>query len=156
MKRRDFLSTGAVGVAGLAALTQAAGSEVAKAVFLREADLPATNELYNGIRVPPSWPPKDRAFSLEPMPAPYLLSPPAIIPIDIGRQLFVDDFLIEKTTLRRTYHQAQYHPANPVLRPDKPWEKSGKDPTAMVFSDGVWYDPQDRLFKMWYLGGMLR
>jgi hypothetical protein len=23
----------------------------------------------------------------------------------------------------------------------------------MVFSDGVWYDPRDRLFKMWYLGG---
>src|SRR5262249_48567216 len=25
--------------------------------------------------------------------------------------------------------------------------------SAMVFSDGVWYDPKDRLFKMWYLGG---
>ena len=24
---------------------------------------------------------------------------------------------------------------------------------AMVFSDGVWYDPKDRLFKMWYMGG---
>jgi len=24
---------------------------------------------------------------------------------------------------------------------------------AAVFSDGVWYDPQDQLFKMWYLGG---
>jgi hypothetical protein len=23
----------------------------------------------------------------------------------------------------------------------------------MVFSDGVWFDPADRLFKMWYLGG---
>ena len=23
----------------------------------------------------------------------------------------------------------------------------------MVFSDGVWYDPQDKLFKMWYMGG---
>ena len=23
----------------------------------------------------------------------------------------------------------------------------------MVFSDGVWYDPKDRLFKMWYMGG---
>jgi hypothetical protein len=26
----------------------------------------------------------------------------------------------------------------------------------MVFSDGVWYDPHDRLFKMWYMGGILR
>ena len=24
---------------------------------------------------------------------------------------------------------------------------------AMVFSDGVWYDPKDKLFKMWYMGG---
>ena len=33
---------------------------------------------------------------------PYLKSPPAVIPIDVGRQLFVDDFLIEQTTLTRT------------------------------------------------------
>jgi hypothetical protein len=90
------------------------------------------------------------------MPVPYLLSPPAVIPIDLGRQLFIDDFLIEKTTLERTYHQAQYHSTNPVLRPDKPWEQTGRDSSAMVFSDGVWYDPQDRLFKMWYMGGILR
>jgi hypothetical protein len=27
---------------------------------------------------------------------------------------------------------------------------------AMVFSAGVWYDPKDRLFKMWYMGGQTR
>ncbi len=27
---------------------------------------------------------------------------------------------------------------------------------AMVFSDGVFYDPQDHLFKMWYMGGYCR
>jgi hypothetical protein len=26
----------------------------------------------------------------------------------------------------------------------------------MVFSDGVWYDPKERLFKMWYMGGLTR
>ena len=63
-------------------------------------------------------------------------------------QLFVDDFLIEKSTLNRTYHLPEYHPANPVLKPDKPWEKLGREgPCAMVFSDGVWYDPSDKLFK---------
>src|SRR5262249_15520752 len=36
------------------------------------------------------------------------------------------------------------------------WEKTGQNPTAMVFSDGVWYDPKDRLFKMWYMGGLVR
>ena len=30
-------------------------------------------------------------------------------------------------------------------------EGGGGTGCAMVFSDGVWYDPQDRLFKMWYM-----
>ena len=84
------------------------------------------------------------------------------IPIDVGRQLFVDDFLIESTNLQRTWHAATYHPANPVLKPERPWElrddsaertNTPPNPTAMVFSDGVFYDPKDRLFKMWYMGG---
>src|SRR5262249_550664 len=78
-----------------------------------------------------------------------------VIPIDLGRQLFVDDFLIAETTLTRTYHAAKYHAAAPVLRPDQAWEKEG-GPAAMVFSDGVWYDPKDGLFKMWYMVGLTR
>src|SRR5438128_7053269 len=108
--------------------------------------------LYNGIRLPSPWPPRAKALSLEPMKLPYLQSPPGVIPIDVGRQLFVDDFLIENTTLRRTFHTAEYHSANPILRPDRPWEQSGRDSSAMVFSDGVWYDPRDKLFKIWYMG----
>src|SRR5262249_46734251 len=27
------------------------------------------------------------------------------------------------------------------------------NPTAMAYSDGVFYDPEDQLFKMWYMGG---
>jgi len=107
--------------------------------------------LYNGIKLPQVWPPRLKETPKEAVTPAYLLNPPAVIPIDVGRQLFVDDFLIEHTTLRRTYHLAEYHPQTPVLRPDRPWE--GK--TAMVFSDGVWYDPQDELFKMWYLSGAL-
>ncbi|KPK69066.1 MAG: hypothetical protein AMJ84_10170, partial [Acidithiobacillales bacterium SM23_46] len=112
--------------------------------------------LCNGIRLPSEWPPRRQVATHDPLPLPpYLVSPPDVIPIDVGRQLFVDDFLIEKTTLERTYHAAEYYANNPVLRPDKPWEQEG-GPTAMVFSDGVWYDPQDRLFKMWYMGGYVR
>ncbi|HLW65920.1 MAG TPA: hypothetical protein VKS79_11410, partial [Gemmataceae bacterium] len=55
----------------------------------------------------------------------------------------------------RTYHKAEYHPATPVLKPDQKWEQT-KDPCAMVFSDGVWYEPADKLFKMWYMGGITR
>ena len=112
--------------------------------------------LYNGIRLPDVWPPRDVTPSLDPPPPPpYLTNPPAIIPIDVGRQLFVDDFLIEQTTLTRTYHNAEYHPGNPVLKPDREWERQdtkawGPVEAVSVFSDGAWYDPKDRLFKLWY------
>lgn len=107
--------------------------------------------LHNGIVLPSPWPPATKPLTEEPLPTPpYLVSPPPVIPIDVGRQLLVDDFLVEQSTLQRTWHTARYHPGNPLLKPDQPWEQQGGDPTAMVFSDGVWYDPADRLFKMWY------
>lgn len=109
--------------------------------------------LYNGICLSSPWPPKVQSLTREPMSVPYLESPPELIPIDVGRQLFFDDFLIEQTTLKRTFHKAKYYSDNPILKPDKPWEQEGENPTAMVFSDGVWYDSQDHLFKMWYMGG---
>ena len=113
---------------------------------------------YNGIPQPDEWPPKleydgSRSF----MPVPYLSTPPEIIPIDIGRQLFVDDFLIESTTLTRRFHQAQKSEHNPVLRPETEVELDGGEcPVAALFNDGVWWDPADRLFKMWYHAGMMR
>ncbi|MDD4872319.1 MAG: hypothetical protein PHR77_17345 [Kiritimatiellae bacterium] len=109
--------------------------------------------LYNGIQLPSPWPPRLADFSADPVTPPYLLAPPKLIPIDTGRQLFVDDFLIEKTTLKRTFHLAEYYRENPIMKPDQPWEMAGKGPMAMPFSDGVWYDPIDHLFKMWYYAG---
>jgi len=118
--------------------------------------------LYNGIRLADPWPPRRRSLPDMPLAPPYLVDPPAVIPIDVGRQLFVDDFLIEQSSLVRTFHRAEYHPANPVLTPATKWERhdSYADRThthvntaAMPFSDGVFFDPQSRLFKMWYMGG---
>ena len=46
--------------------------------------------LYNGIRLPQEWPPwtlDPQARVAEPPPLPYLAAPPAVIPIDVGRQL---------------------------------------------------------------------
>lgn len=94
--------------------------------------------LYNGIRLPAVWPPRIADMPKEPVTPPYLTSPPSVIPIDVGRQLFVDDFLIAQTSLKRTHHLPTYHSKCPVLT------------GGMVFSDGVWYDPADKLFKMWY------
>ena len=109
--------------------------------------------LYNGLRLTVGWPPRKGQAPPEPMPVPYLANPPATIPVDVGRQLFVDDFLIEHTTLKRTFHHAELYTNNPVLKPDQPWEMEGQAPMAMVFSDGVWFDPQEKIFKMWYMGG---
>ncbi|HKI32020.1 MAG TPA: hypothetical protein VKA46_09130 [Gemmataceae bacterium] len=137
MHRREFLAA-AGAVAGAAVLgADPAGSET----------------LYNGIELPSPWPPKFAELPRDPVTPPYLKSWPAVIPIDVGRQLLVDDFLVEETTLQRTFHTPKEHADNPLVRPDKDWEKKGKGGMAMVFSDGVWYDPKDRLYKMWYLGG---
>jgi hypothetical protein len=79
---------------------------------------------------------------------------PVLIPIDVGRQLFVDDFLIADTTLKRSFHTPRLYEHNPVLKPETPLEmNNGICPVACPFEDGVFYDPKDRLFKMWYHAG---
>ncbi len=116
----------------------------------------AGEELYNGIVLPAQWPPGRRLDDLragEPMPVPYLKNPPAVIPIDVGRQLLVDDFLVERTSLQRRFYQAEFYAHNPVLKPDRRWEKIYPVHTSMAFSDGAFFDPRDKLFKMWYMSG---
>ncbi|MBN2294822.1 MAG: hypothetical protein JXM70_20500 [Pirellulales bacterium] len=112
--------------------------------------------LYNGIELPAEWPPRAKDFSSEPLRPTYLVSPPKVIPIDVGRQLFVDDFLIANTNLKRTYHRPKFYEGNPVLKPDKLWEMEGRGPIAMPFSGGIWFDEKDKLLKMWYMGGWIK
>lgn len=106
--------------------------------------------LYNGIQLPAEWPPRIARLTDEPMPVPYLEHPPEVVPIDLGRQLFVDDFLIERTSLKRTFHSPQSHSASPVLRPETAWERSAAGGSAAPFSGGVWFDPHEQCFRMWY------
>lgn len=114
------------------------------------------NAIYNGIELPTQWPPQ-RNYSSEirsGMNPFYLTSKPAVVKVDVGRQLFVDNFLIAATTLSRKFHYPEYHPSNPVLGPDQTWEKQGANGGfAAPFSDGVWYDETDGKFKMWYMAG---
>jgi hypothetical protein len=105
--------------------------------------------LYNGIQLPAAWPPLLGPTQTWAQP-PYVKNPPAVIPIDTGRQLFVDDFLIGYTNLTRSQHQAIMYPGNPVLTPGTGWDTQNN---AFPFSDGVWYDPADQKFKFWYFGG---
>ncbi len=108
--------------------------------------------LYNGISLPSN--PRQRTnvmdYGFEPLPVPYLDNPPAVIPIGIGRQLFVDDFLIEETTLSRIYHKAQKYEGNPIFKAETDLEKQRGIPGAVPKSGGIWWDSKDNLFKMWY------
>jgi hypothetical protein len=141
LSRRTFLFGAAAGV-------------MAQPLARRGVAAVASGEtLYNGIVLGSPWPPRLKYLNEHPVLPPYLASPPEIIPIDVGRQLFVDDFLIEETNLQRVWHRATYHPANPLLRPEMAWEGlHNPNPSAMVFSDGVFFEPRERLFKMWYMG----
>ena len=126
LHRRQFLQTSLIGAGALLAGPQLHAAE--------EGEL-----LYNGIRLPAVFPPRIADVPREPVTPHYLTAPPAVIPIDVGRQFFVDDFLISQTTLQRSHHLPAWHAKNPVLT------------GGMVFSDGVWHDPADKTFKMWYL-----
>ncbi len=113
--------------------------------------------LYNGIRLPKEWPPKYiSAFDLNPMPVPYLDHLPKVVPIDVGRQLFVDDFLVEKTGLKRTFHKAKKFEGNPILKPETKLEKHEPfNSIACPKDGGVWWDADEQRFKMWYEAGWI-
>ena len=123
LHRRDVLRLGLLTTAGLTASGLPSWAA-------DEGEL-----LYNGIRLPALGRRNSRHIPTEPVTPAYLTAPPAVIPIDVGRQLFVDDFLVAQTTLTRTHHRPTYHAKNPVLT------------GGMVFSDGVWYDPQDKTIQ---------
>jgi hypothetical protein len=109
--------------------------------------------LYNGIRLPETWPPDHLdPKSLEPMAVPYLEQPPEVIPIHVGRQLFVDDFLIQQTDLSRSYHAAERYAGNPVYQPESD-EELRRNGTVYLGHGGVFFDPADQLFKMFYTAG---
>ena len=117
--------------------------------------------LYNGLELPYEWPPRHLdPQSTDPMPVPYLHKLPKSLPVDVGRQLFVDDFLIEKTDLKRTFHQAQKFEGNPVFKAETTNElaasssgERGQEATCYLGHGGVFFDPRDSVFKMFYTAG---
>jgi hypothetical protein len=111
--------------------------------------------LYNGIRLPKVWPPQIDFNSDEPMPVPYLKNRPKLVNIDIGRQLFVDDFLVEKTDLKTEYHYPKKYEGNPVLKPETEIEKGGVNHLSVAGpkSGGLWWNYEKQLFEFWYEAG---
>ena len=59
--------------------------------------------LHNGIVLPEQWPPSmiDDGVRCE-MSLPYISNKPTVISVNLGRQLFVDDFLIAETDIDDT------------------------------------------------------
>ncbi len=120
----------------------------------------APEVLYNGIVLPSVWPPKNMSpQSREPMPVPYLEAEniPAVIPVNVGRQLFVDDFLIGNLVgVERRWYQARKYSANPVLKVETELEKyASGNPGAAPKDGGVYWDDAEGVFKMWYEAGWL-
>lgn len=113
--------------------------------------------LYNGIRLPRVWPPRHLdPDDTAPMEVPYLDHPPKVIPINVGRQLFVDDFLIESTDMKRKFHKARKYENNPVLKPETALElHGGENAIACPKSGGVWWDHGLQRFRMWYEAGWI-
>jgi len=131
--------------------------------------------LPNGVVLPKDWPPRIDLEDRSPMRAPYLEAAniPSPIPIDLGRQLFVDDFLVASTSgVVRIYGKPVKLPENPVLWPETPNELGAgvlcnqENPNlyfprlsilsgCVMPGGGVWWDPTRRRFRMWYLPGML-
>ena len=120
--------------------------------------LPERGErLYNGIELSTNWPPRTvNTTNWAPMAVPYLAAPPELIHIDVGRQLFVDDFLIATSTLQRVFGMPEKYTGNPVLRPETELELNGiRNAAAVPKGGGLWWDPYERLFKLWYEAGWI-
>ncbi len=112
--------------------------------------------LYNGIELPEEWPPRNvDPMSDEAIVPPYLVSRkdggtrPDVIDITRGRQLFVDDFLIEKTDLTCTYHHPKKYEGNPIMKPEMPEETEGEMGVGTACG-GTWYDMEEKKYKMWF------
>ena len=69
----------------------------------------------------------------------------APLPIGSQRQLFLDDWLIERAgNLTRRVCPVVKHPGNPVIRPEEDWE-----PRSYLLFGSVLHDEEEGLWKAW-------
>lgn len=74
--------------------------------------------------------------------------------VDRGRQLFVDDCLVESTDLVRTVHKPQKY--GPVLSAETELENGrAGNKCAAPISGGVWWDDKYNIYRMWYEAGFV-
>ena len=67
------------------------------------------------------------------------------LPIFSDKQLFLDDFIIERLEgVSRKLNRPLKDPGNPLVVRDKPWEG------MLIMHGTVLYDCDERIYKMWY------
>lgn len=71
------------------------------------------------------------------------------IPIDGGRQLFVDDYVIETTNGVVRHWNVPVKHSSPVLRPTFP-DGTREGGCAVATDGGLWWDPMIRRYRLWY------
>ncbi len=109
--------------------------------------------LWNGIGITPLR--ETDPERSEPEEIPYLKEPgeggthPGTIDITVGRQLFVDRFLIDHTDLKVVRHRPVKYGGNPILTPQTEQELRGESGVTMSCG-GVWYDREWGKYRMWY------
>ncbi|KAF0172204.1 MAG: peptidase M56 BlaR1, partial [Limisphaerales bacterium] len=74
-------------------------------------------------------------------------SPTNALDISVGRQLFVDDFLIASNTLKRTWHQPVLFSNTPLLA------RHDQIPPRHPFFESAWYDPTNQYFMLGLVNG---
>ena len=147
MDRRNFLKNASLAVGA---------TLVSRSAFAKMAPISPDKELINGVFTADEWPPVTD-MNYEPMPLPYLEKRPEVVPIDLGRQLFVDPYLIDNTDLVRKTHRPRKMDFNPILKPETELEMGTYgNPCAAAKDGGIWWDPKDEVFKMWYEAGWLQ
>ncbi|MFN0196952.1 MAG: hypothetical protein ACKVT0_09405 [Planctomycetaceae bacterium] len=151
MKRREFLS----GTAAVAALGSVAGAGVT-VVNSTEAKRPMF----------------ERA-SVAGM-TPHIPERPEVFDVGNRKQLFLDDLMLDRVErISKFVGRVQKYEHNPILLPDKPWERgwTGSDGAGYTGSEQsstqnkqitrteglritgqtALYDEEEKLFKLWYL-----
>ena len=118
---------------------------------------PGHRVLWNGICQPLSpWPPNRPLTRAVVHPAYLTTAKPRVINVSVGRQLFVDSFLVQRSdNIRTIFHAPEYAATNPVVKSSEPWEvgetAGGLAGTAKPV--GVWWAPSKNHFEMFYRCG---
>ena len=116
----------------------------------------------SGVTLASPWPPSARSYHDFVIPQGYVPPPyetsgaaPSVICLGRGRQLFVDDFLVDTaaSNVERAWHTATIHSMH-ALVPSLPWETGGgQRRTARPFGAGSLIDPTGSKLLLWYRCG---